>query len=84
MIYLFEDRQTRIRQYLGRDNLPDAVMLVKFEFNESSNEVATYISTNFSDAEVILFHKSYLFTENERLAKNENHTKYLNAISRLV
>ncbi len=81
MIYLFEDRPTRINQYLGRDTLPDGVTLAKFEFNGSSNEVATYISNNFSDIEVILFHKSYSFDDNTELAKNENNTRYLDAIS---
>lgn len=75
MIYLFEDRPDRIRQYLGRDTLPDGVNLAKFEFAGPSNEVLTYIGENFRNAEVILFHKSYVFLG------DENNTKYLDAIN---
>lgn len=75
MIYLFEDRPTRIGQYLGRPTLPDGIALAKFEFDGMSNEVAKYISENFGDAELIFFHKSYVFL------REENQAKYLDAIN---
>ncbi len=60
MIYLFEDRDDRKQQLLGEEGLHALVCQKPFDCSYSE-DVGDYILNNFSDAEVVLLHKSYRF-----------------------
>jgi len=61
MVYLFEDRKGRMQQYLHKELDPNYIKESIFDCSQDS--IDSYISTNYSDAKCILFHKSYTFPQ---------------------
>jgi hypothetical protein len=66
MIYLFEDRQERMKQYYGSDKLPYGIIRAVLDYDRDSElDLTTYLAQSFPDAEGALFHKSYRGNESE-------------------
>ncbi len=58
MIYLFEDREDRKKQFLGNETLHP--MIQQKPFNCPTIDIIdSYIQDNYKDADAILLHKSY-------------------------
>ena len=61
MIYLFEDREGRMKRFLKGDI--ESHLLKRAVLNCRKEELSDYIGEHFSDAELILFHLSYVFPQ---------------------
>ncbi|MFS4429479.1 hypothetical protein [Chryseobacterium sp. S90] len=72
MIYLFEDRDGRMRSYL-KENLDSSLIEVAI-IDCQKNELEDYLSTRFKNSEAIIFHSSYSFSDNK--ITNEDVKKY--------
>ena len=72
MIYLFEDRKGRMEHYfkVHLDSVPIRVGIIDCQ----KNELTEYLAHNFSDSTAILFHSSYLISDNN--ITNEDVKKY--------
>lgn len=69
MIYLFEDRIERKNQYV-RDNFDNPLIKEKIIDCKKLVELQNYIKTEFTDAKVILLHKSYNFDDKDFTIEN--------------
>ena len=65
MIYLFEDRDDRKRQFFGEEELHPLICQKPFDCS-CVDDIDDYIVDNFSDAIAVLLHKSYSFV-NDRI-----------------
>lgn len=63
MIYLFEDRQDRMAQYL-KTKL-DATYIKQALIDCSKENLLDYLKENYSDAITIIFHSSYIFSSKD-------------------
>ena len=61
MIYLFEDKEGRMELFL-KETIDDG-FLKKVVMNCKIDEITSYIEEHFSDADLVLFHKSYIFPQ---------------------
>ena len=61
MIYLFEDKEGRMELFL-KETIDDG-FLKKVVMNCKIDEITSYIEDHFSDADLVLFHKSYIFPQ---------------------
>lgn len=61
MIYLFEDRRGRMEQYIEQQLNTEVVKIALIEC--ARIDLDSYLDQQFSDAEVVLFHSSYLFID---------------------
>lgn len=61
MIYLFEDREGRMMRFLKGDI--DSYLLKRAIMDCKKEELSNYIGEHFSDAELVLFHLSYVFPQ---------------------
>ena len=68
MIYLFEDRKGRMQQYF-QEQL-DQAFIRESIIDCSLNKLEPYINAHYSDADCILFHKSYQFPSGDILPDN--------------
>lgn len=60
MIYLFEDREERKRQFLGGEFNHSLIQHKPFDCADAK-EMVEYIKSNYQDAAAVLLHKSYEF-----------------------
>jgi hypothetical protein len=60
MIYLFEDREERKRQFLGDEFNHSLIRQKPFDCTDAK-EIIEYIKSNYQDAVAVLLHKSYEF-----------------------
>lgn len=72
MIYLFEDRKGRMEQYLKAHLDSDVIKVVLIDCGKDN--LADYLTDNFSDSKAIIFHSSYSF--NDKNITNEDVKKY--------
>ena len=63
MIYLFEDRNDRMKSYLKYKLDSDFIKHVIIDCQKS--ELVEYLSSNFSDAGAVIFHLSYNFGDDK-------------------
>ena len=72
MIYLFEDRKGRMEQYLKAHLDSDVIKVALIDCGKDN--LADYLTDNFSDSKAIIFHSSYSF--NDKNITNEDVKKY--------
>ncbi len=80
MIYLFEDRESRKKELLSDNGTYPLICQKPFDC-ASSEIIDTFILDNYSDAKVVLLHKSYGFKENSNITPDlvkEKFSKLLN------
>lgn len=65
MIYLFEDRDDRKKQFLGEQSLHPLICQKPFDCSNADG-INEYIKNQYQDADVVLLHKSYNFA-NKRI-----------------
>ena len=61
MIYLFEDREGRMKLFMKGDI--DSPFIKRAVMNCRKEELSDYVGEHFSDAELVLFHLSYVFPQ---------------------
>lgn len=69
MIYLFEDREDRKRQFLGEGFNHSMIQHKPFDC-ANKNEIVDYVKQNYQDASAVLLHKSYIFENKEYTIDN--------------
>lgn len=75
MIYLFEDRPERKKQYFGDRVLPSGICEAKFTYQPSDGSVADYLDRLFTDAEGAIVHKSYSGLESGQFSEIRDYFK---------
>ena len=66
MIYLFEDREGRKKEFLTDDGQYPMIRHKPFDC-ASTQRINDYICNNYQDAKVVLLHKSYSFKEGSNI-----------------